>query len=150
MQRSITTGLALQLIYLGTFPCIAHLFAGVNPTKGIGEPELALLRMTKLLPGRISVIGLNTFNYSRGTIKIVIWCKLTRQACNRAIVYLLLSTRLLREEVIQLDLDQVELHTPEALRTARKAKFSRVKGKGKRERTVFLSANARNVLADYL
>jgi site-specific recombinase XerD len=47
-------------------------------------------------------------------------------------------------------LDQVEPHTPEALREARKAKITRVKGKGKTERTVFLSADARNALADYL
>jgi len=73
-----------------------------------------------------------------------------RPARDRAIVYLLLSTGLRREEVIRLDLEQVEPRTPEALRTARKAKISRVKGKGKTERVVFLSADARNALADYL
>ena len=52
--------------------------------------------------------------------------------------------------MIRLDLDQVEPHTPDELRTARKTKISRVKGKGKTERTVFLSADARNALADYL
>ena len=69
---------------------------------------------------------------------------------DRAIVYLLLSTGLRREEVIRLDLDQIEPQTPEALRSARKAKITRVKGKGKTERTVFLSADARASLADYL
>ena len=69
---------------------------------------------------------------------------------DRAIVYLLLSTGLRREEVIRLDLDQIEPQTPEALRSARKAKITRVKGKGKTERTVFLSADARQALADYL
>jgi site-specific recombinase XerD len=98
--------------------------------------------MTKFLPGRISVIGLTTSNYSKGIVKIVIWCKRTRSARERAIVYLLLSTGLWREEVIQLDLDQVEPHTPEALRTARNVKITRVKGKGKMECTVFLSVNA--------
>ena len=68
---------------------------------------------------------------------------------DRAIVYLLLSTGLRREEVIRLDLDQIEPRTPEALRTARKAKITRVKGKGKTERTVFLSADGRSALADY-
>jgi len=52
--------------------------------------------------------------------------------------------------VIRLDLDQVEPHTPETLRMARKAKITRVRGKGKTERTVFLSADARSALADYL
>ena len=47
-------------------------------------------------------------------------------------------------------LDQIEPPTPEALRSARKAKITRVKGKGKTERTVFLSADARTALADYL
>src|SRR5205807_1862996 len=69
---------------------------------------------------------------------------------DRAIIYLLLSTGLRREEVIRLDLDQIEPRTPEALRNARKAKITRVKGKGKTERTVFLSADARAALADYL
>src|SRR5437764_2799453 len=69
---------------------------------------------------------------------------------DRAIIYLLLSTGLRREEVIRLDLDQVEPQTPEALRAARKARITRVKGKGKTERTVFLSADARSALADYL
>ena len=69
-----------------------------------------------------------------------------RRARDRAIVYLLLSTGLRREEVIRLDLEQVEPHAPEALRTARKAKITRVKGKGKTERTVFLSTDVRNAL----
>src|SRR5260370_11184178 len=65
-------------------------------------------------------------------------------------VYVLLSTGLRREELVNLDLDQVEPHTPEALRTARAARITRVRGKGKTERTVFLSADARTALADYL
>jgi site-specific recombinase XerD len=69
---------------------------------------------------------------------------------DRAIVYVLLSTGLRREELIQLDLDQVAPHTPEGLRTARRAQILRVRGKGKTERTVFLSADARAALADYL
>ena len=73
-----------------------------------------------------------------------------RPTRDRAIVYLLLSTGLRREEVIRLDLDQVDPQTPEALRTVHKAKITRVKGKGKTERTVFLSADGRSALADYL
>jgi integrase len=50
----------------------------------------------------------------------------------------LLSTGLRREELVELDLDQVEPTTPPALREART------------ERTVFLSQGARPALADYL
>src|SRR5205085_2776230 len=69
---------------------------------------------------------------------------------DRAIVYVLLSTGLRREELVDVNLDQVEPHTPEALRQARQGRLTRVKGKGKTERTVFLSADARAALADYL
>ncbi len=51
---------------------------------------------------------------------------------------------------MRLDLDQLEPNEPSALRTARKARVRRVVGKGKSERTVFLSADARVAVADYL
>jgi integrase len=69
---------------------------------------------------------------------------------DRAIVYVLLSTGLRREELVNLDLEQLVPAAPEALRTARHARIARVRGKGKTERTVFLSADARSALADYL
>ena len=69
---------------------------------------------------------------------------------DRAIVLFLLSTGLRREELIRLDLDQVTPATPAELRAARRAQIRRVRGKGKTERTVFLSADARLALADYL
>lgn len=50
-------------------------------------------------------------------------------------VYVLLSTRLRREELVNLDLDQVEPQTPEALCMARSVRITRVHGKGKTERT---------------
>jgi integrase len=62
----------------------------------------------------------------------------------------LLSTGLRREEVVNLDLAQLEPNTPEALRHARRARITRVKGKGQTERGVFLSLDARLALADYL
>jgi site-specific recombinase XerD len=73
-----------------------------------------------------------------------------RPARDRAIVYVLLATGLRREELVRLDLDQIEPQTPEALRTAKRARITRVKGKGKTERTVFLSVDARTALADYV
>lgn len=69
---------------------------------------------------------------------------------NRAIVFFLLSTGLRREELVRLDLDQVVPNTPKELRDVRKARVLRVKGKGKSMRHVFLSADARMALADYL
>jgi site-specific recombinase XerD len=44
----------------------------------------------------------------------------------------------------------VEPATPQALRKAKRGRITRVKGKGNTERTVFLSADARLALADYL
>lgn len=69
---------------------------------------------------------------------------------DRAIVYVLLSTGLRREELVNLDLNQLVPATPEGLRAARHGRITRVRGKGKTERTVFLSADARAALADYL
>jgi integrase len=69
---------------------------------------------------------------------------------DRAIVHTLLGSGLRREELVNLDLDQVTPNTPEALRTAKKAKISGVRGKGGTNRTVFLGADGRTALADYL
>lgn len=69
---------------------------------------------------------------------------------DRAIVYTLLSTGLRREELVSLDLDQLQPHDPEQLRYARKARITRVRGKGRNERNVYLSLDARQALADYI
>lgn len=69
---------------------------------------------------------------------------------DRAIVHTLLGHGLRREELVNLDLAQVTPNTPEALRTAKKAKISGVRGKGGTSRTVFLGADGRTALADYL
>jgi site-specific recombinase XerD len=69
---------------------------------------------------------------------------------DRAIVHTLLSTGLRREELVNLDLDQVTPNTPAALRTAKRAKISGARGKGGTSRNVFLSADGRTALADYL
>jgi site-specific recombinase XerC len=67
---------------------------------------------------------------------------------DRAIVYVLLSTGLRREELINVDLDQISPNVPAELRRARQGRITRIQGKGKTERTVFLSADARAALAD--
>lgn len=74
---------------------------------------------------------------------------------DRAIVELMLSTGVRREELVILDLSHIELSagatlTPEALRQARKVKLLDVRGKGKHFRDLFLGADARAALADYL
>jgi integrase len=69
---------------------------------------------------------------------------------DRAIVAVFLSTGLRREELLRLDLDQVTPHTVAELRQGRQGRITRVKSKGGAERTVFLSADARTALADYL
>jgi site-specific recombinase XerD len=69
---------------------------------------------------------------------------------DRAIVHLLLGTGLRRAELVALDLGQLEPNTPEALRRAKRARLSGVRGKGRTSRTVFLGLDARQALADYL
>lgn len=69
---------------------------------------------------------------------------------DRAIVLVLLSTGLRREELVNLDLEQVEPQTPDELRQVRRARIHGVAGKGKSQRDVFLSHDARQALADYL
>ena len=69
---------------------------------------------------------------------------------DRAIVYVLLSTGLRRHELVGIDLNQLIPHNIEKLKIARRAKIVRVRGKRKTERTVFLSAEARSALVEYL
>lgn len=69
---------------------------------------------------------------------------------DRAIIFTLLSTGLRRQELVRLNFDQLEPNAPEVLRNSRKARINRVLGKGNTERTVFLSHDARQALADYL
>ena len=74
----------------------------------------------------------------------------SRPVRDRAIVFLLLSTGLRRLELVLLDLDQVQPAQPAQLRAARHARIVGVRGKGRTQRTVFLSVDARHALADYL
>ena len=73
-----------------------------------------------------------------------------RPSRDRAIVFVLLSTGLRREELVMLDLEQVEPSAPGKVRTARRVRIRGVKGKGGTERNVFLSRDAREALAEYL
>ncbi len=73
-----------------------------------------------------------------------------RTTRDRAIVFVLLSTGLRREELVEVNLSQVEPNDPEKLRAARRVRIRGVKGKGGTERNVFLSKDAREALAEYL
>jgi site-specific recombinase XerC len=69
---------------------------------------------------------------------------------NKAIVHVLFGAGLRRAELVGLDLAQLEPSTPAELRRVHKARLSRVRGKGRTQRTVFLGLDPRLALADYL
>jgi integrase len=55
-----------------------------------------------------------------------------------------------REELVTVNLEQLSPRTPDDLHIAKKAKISDARGKGRTSRHVFLSADARAAVADYL
>jgi site-specific recombinase XerD len=65
-------------------------------------------------------------------------------------VAVLRSTGMPRDELVRVILDQVEPQSADELRRGRQTRITRVQGKACTERTVFLSADARLGLADYL
>jgi len=130
-----------------------------DPAKGIGELGLPALEPRALSPNQVRSLKnvcdrLERFHQKKGGR----WTgsgppplkKQSRPLRDRAIVSVLLSTGLRREELVQLDLEQINPNTVDGLRQARQGRISRVRGKGRTERTVFLSADARQALADYL
>jgi integrase len=138
-------------------------FAMGDPTKGIGELPLPALEPRALTDKQIDTLKslcdrLDTFYRMKGRN----WTKKlapderpplrakARPKRDKAIVLVLLSTGLRREELVQLNLDQLIPPKAEQLRQGRRGKLARVQGKGKTERQVFLSADARHALADYL
>ncbi len=138
-----------------------HLFPAGDPAKGIGELGLPPLEPWALSAEQLRSLKslcdrLERFHHKKGRE----WAERAdgptpirergRPVRDRAIVYVLLSTGLRREELVRLDLDQVVPNASSMLRKARRASIARVKGKGGTERTVFLSADARDALADYI
>jgi len=146
-----TTWIAVQ--YPGVFP-------NGDPTKGIGELTLPPLeprafthdqvRSLKNLCDRLERFHQLKGRRWAGQDKALRCHAYRRPLRDRAIVFTLLSTGLRREELVQLDLNQLEPNESDALRVARKAKVHGVRGKGKTARAVFLSADARAAVADYL
>jgi len=137
-----------------------RLFPVGDPARGISALGLAPLEPRALRPTQVRTLKnlcdrLERFHCCTGQQ----WAKRDadtpqrahgRPWRDRAIIYVLLSTGLRREELVRLNRDQLHPATLDALRTARRAHLTRVRGKGKTERTVFLSADARSALADYL
>ena len=128
-----------------------------NPCAKVGDLPLPALEPRALTPGQIRTLKnvldrLPRFHQHKGRRRSQAG-ELhghARPLRDRAIVELLLCTDLRREELVNLDLDQVAPSTPEALRAVKKAKISGVRGKGRTSRNVFLSADGRTALADYL
>jgi integrase len=133
-----------------------------DPAKGIGELGLPPLEPRTLSAEQIRSLKnlcdrLERFHQKRGRQWVRGRGEVTaptratgRPWRDRAIVSVLLSTGLRREELVRVDLDQVEPNSPDALRRGRQARITRVQGKARTERTVFLSGDARLALADYL
>jgi integrase len=135
-----------------------RLFPFGDPAKGVGElglPPLepralseAQVRSLKSLCDRLPRLALKKGRHWQGQDPDVHARR--RPWRDRAIVFVLLSTGLRREELVRLNLQQIQPYTPAELRAARRATVVGVLGKGKSQRTVFLSADARAALADYL
>src|SRR5829696_4325774 len=131
-----------------------------DPAKGVREIGLPPLEPRALTPAQVRSLKnlcdrLERFHRLKGQR----WASTTTAAPvrahgrpwrDRAIVYVFLSTGLRREELLTLNLDQLVPHTVAGLRLARQGRLTGVRGKGGTERTVFLSADARQALADYL
>ncbi|BAZ19465.1 integrase domain protein SAM domain protein (plasmid) [Kalymmatonema gypsitolerans NIES-4073] len=135
------------------------LFPVGDPAKGIGELILPPLEPRALSDAQVRSLKsicdrLYRFHQRKGrawnNIVEIPSHEHSRSLRDRAIVFVLLSTGLRREELIMLNLEQVDPQEPDRLRGARRARITKVAGKRKSERTVFLSADARLALADYL
>lgn len=135
------------------------LFPAGDPAKGIKELRLPPLEPRALSEAQVGSLKnvcdrLERFHELKGRQ----WKKgggspahaRGRPARDRAIVFVLLSTGLRREELVVLDLSQVEPREPEELRIARRVRVRGVKGKGGTERNVFLSKDGREALSEYL
>jgi len=137
-----------------------HLLTMGDPTKGISELSLAPLEPRSLTEVQVqSLKNLCDRLLPLYRVKGRQWSKMqgeiplratSRPWRDRAIVFVLLSTGLRREELVQLDLNQLSPNRTDELRQARRARIQHVRGKGKTQRAVFLSQDARQALADYL
>lgn len=122
---------------------------GGDPTSGVRTLALAPLEPRSLTPAQVrslkSVVDrLERFHARKGRRDGQSEAQHghARAMRDRAIVYVLLSTGLRREELVTLDVSQVSPRDPALLREAKRARLVAVAGKGGSTRTVFLSADA--------
>lgn len=143
-----------------------QLFAAGDPTKGVRELPLPPLEPRTLSEAQVrslkSVLDRLPSLYEKkgrryqqrtrkqGTTATRETHGQKRPYRDRAILYVMLSTGVRREELLNLNLAQVEPNTPHELRIARRARIIAVKGKNRSQRTLYLSKDAREALADYL
>lgn len=131
-----------------------------DPTKGIGDLPLPPLEPRALNEDQIRSLKnlcdrLLPFYRSKNRKWLQTDGEIPLQAKarpwrDRAIVFVLLSTGLRREELVNLNLSQLSPQSVDELRRARRGQIDGVIGKGKTQRDVFLSLDARRALADYL
>lgn len=132
-----------------------------SPTRGVGARPLPPLEPRALNDKQVTSLKnlcdrLPTFYQRKGRR----WSEQGRRARplranarpyrDRAIVFVLLSTGIRREELVNLNIEQIQPNTPDELRRVRRATLHRVQGKSKSQRDVFLSSDARLAVADYL
>ncbi|MFI0609572.1 MAG: tyrosine-type recombinase/integrase [Anaerolineae bacterium] len=134
-----------------------ELLAAGNPLRGIGELGLPPLEPHALTEPQVRSLKnlcdrLERFHQHKGrrrsgspTLRAH-----SRPSRDRAIIYVLLSTGLRRQELVSLDLEHLVPGEPSELRRVKVARVRGVRGKARSQRTVFLSADARTALADYL
>jgi site-specific recombinase XerD len=136
------------------------IFTMGDPTKGIGELPLPPLEPRTLNEQQIQSLKnicdrLLPFYRSKNrkwlaSDEDVPLRAKARPWRDRAIVFVLLSTGLRREELVNLNLSQLNPTEFDDLRQVRRGRINGVTGKGKTQRDVFLSLDARRALADYL
>jgi integrase/recombinase XerC len=136
-----------------------HLLPMGDPAKGIREIDSLPLVARSLTDRQVDSLKnlcdrLERFYAKRDRKRfkgnVVELRKTSRPNRDRAMVYILLSTGLRREELTEIDLEQVVPKEPNKLSVTKICKIRRVKGKGGTEREVFLSKDARQALADYI
>jgi integrase len=129
-----------------------------NPCAKVRDLPLPPLEPRALTPGQVRTLKnlldrLDRFHQHKGRRRNASASGMhghARPWRDRAIVYLLLATGLRREELVRIDLAQLAPNAIEALRAAKRAKLTGVRGKGRTQRNVYLSADARTALADYV
>jgi len=167
--KTVTRNLNYQQSHLASLSAFAtwiqaqnrSIFPMGDPTKGIGELALPPLEPRALNEQQIQSLKnlcdrLLPFYRSKSrkwlkTVPEEIPLRVkARPWRDRAMVFFLPSTGLRREELVNLNLSQLNPHTVMDLRYVRRARINGVVGKGKTQRDVFLSLDARQSLADYL